>query len=188
MKKRLLPIFLALVLLVTLTACGGGGADSTATKSYEISDERGIINMDLVDGFEVKDNYTGPEMTSVDLSKSSHNNEGWMYLRIVATYSTVDDNTAKATADQMATYIYAKDTTIEECSYFGCDGYKVTYLDDYSDDKSMHTGIVLTYPTSDGNGYIVTALADYYGDDIDDIEKQLSKVFIDFEAYDYEAE
>lgn len=193
---------LSVMMCISLAACGSGGdkkektskEETTETKeekkTYDATDESGIINCDLVDRFVRMDNTSLTDDTSlVQLRMDSHKDD-WtpVEINVMVRCQAIYDYSAEVEADTLLSYIYAEDPVKEEVEMFGMKGYKVAYHNtEYNDDKQFKA-YVLTHPLDDNEenmGYLIVARAAYYPEDEEYIDQQFEKLEFDWDAYEF---
>lgn len=190
--KKIFVFVMAAVLCLGLAACGGDGGETKEVKNYDLTDDTGIINIDLTDTFEKENQSLNEDHTSLDLSSNSENHHGWNYIYSVVLYETIYDYTLERNVDTLESYIYAEDLTTEKVEIMGKEGYKVEYVDGNDQDGKMYTIFVMEHKLGENDGdpgYIGIIRCNYYPDDKEKVMAQVEKIVFNWDAdYDFGVE
>lgn len=215
MRKKLLATLLVSALAFSaLTGCSGSGNsgdDSAKAKEetekseeskeeekveYDLSDETGIINVNLCEDFEKYGSSKWDNGSRLELSFEKPTQLGtWGYLRTTVNYGKITETTLESKANECASFIYAEDLVQEEAELFDMKGYKVSYLDK-SNETAGTKHLIFYYLApedveygEDGN-YVVVSYewSEKYPDAEQYLLEQLDELHFDFDAYDFGAE
>jgi hypothetical protein len=185
--KKLCLLLLAGVLMFSMAACSGGGGDGGGSKA-DVTDEKGIISLDLAGDFSENKDYEVPEdkIAGIELSlntESEYYSNGFRPTFLLGTISySPASNWVDSEVQAFHSYTYAENKKMEEVTIAGMKGKMASYEENGKIKKHF---FVVGEPNSDGVTLtlrIICGSGSYSPSADEDYTKIVNSVSIDKDA------
>ncbi len=131
MKKKLFVLLFAVVMVFALTACGGGSGGDGGSDA-DVTEEKGIISLDLAGDFLHDEEYVVPDTALAGIglycdSESEYHTNSFRPAFLVGTTTYLPENYVDGEVQTFHSYVYAENKQVEDITVGGMEGKMATY-------------------------------------------------------------